>query len=232
MRSIIYTAVLVFAAALSPACKKQEKKAEEAATPPPAEAPAPAPATDAAPAAPATPPAPDMANKMKNCPSAVAGAKTAVQQTKTAVVLMITASDKAAIADVQARAKKLSTLDASADAEVKHTGEGTGGGALGKCPVVMTDVTIKVESQKKGAKITLTPKDASKLADLAKVAQDRAAAVPTASGDGSGTGSGTGMGGGDGSGTGSGTGTGGGDGSGGGKKSGGKKGGEEGGASK
>ena len=121
-----------------------------------------------------------MTNKMANCPSAAPGAVTKVAQTKKAVVVTVTAKDpkdKAAVAEIQKRAALLATLDASADTDVKHTGKGTGGGGLGKCPVVMDDVTVKMKKEKTGASLTLTPKDASKLADLAKTAKDRAAAL-------------------------------------------------------
>ena len=163
-------------------CKKDTKKAEEtptedtktapaemtppAETPPPVEAPPPDPTK------------PDMANKMANCPSAAPGSTTAVKADKAAVTVSVTAKEKEVIAEIQKRAKKLSTLDTSADADIKHTGEGTGGGQLGKCPVVMTDVTLKVKDLKNGSAITMTPKDKAKLADLEKMANERAGSMP------------------------------------------------------
>jgi hypothetical protein len=176
MRSSLVSLGLVLALTVVVGCKKDTKKAdpEEGKTPtgetPPPETPPPEPPPD--------PSKPDMANKMANCPSAAPGATTAVKADKTSVTLTITSKDKAAIAEIQKRAKKLSTLDTSADADIKHTGEGTGGGQLGKCPVVMTDVTLKVKDSKTGTAITMTPKDKAKLADLEKMAKERAESMP------------------------------------------------------
>ena len=183
MRSSLVSLGLVLALTAAVGCKKDKKKAEPEegkaptaeTTPPPTETPPP----ETPPAEPPPDPSkPDMANKMANCPSAAPGATTAVKADKTSVTLTITAKDKAGIAEIQKRAKKLSSLDTSADADVKHTGEGTGGGQLGKCPVVMTDVTLKVKDSKTGTAITMTPKDKAKLADLATMAKDRVESMP------------------------------------------------------
>lgn len=120
----------------------------------------------------------EMVNKMKHCPSAVEGSTTKVEGGKDAVVVTITASDPAKAADIQKRAKHLASLTApTAAPEVKHSGQGTGGGALGKCPVVMRDVTLKVEDQKDGAKVTVTPKNPATLSELTRVSKDRAEAL-------------------------------------------------------
>ena len=120
----------------------------------------------------------EMVNKMKHCPSAVEGSTTKVEGGKEAVVVTITASDPAKAADIQKRAKHLASLTApTAAPEVKHSGQGTGGGALGKCPVVMRDVTLKVEDQKDGAKVTVTPKNPATLSELTRVSKDRAEAL-------------------------------------------------------
>jgi hypothetical protein len=123
----------------------------------------------------------DMVNKMMHCPSAVDGATTKVEGGKESVVVTITAGDAAKVAEIQKRAKHLASLAApSATPENKHTGQGTGGGALGKCPVVMRDVTLKVEDQKDGAKVTVTPKNPATLGELAKISKDRAEALAAA----------------------------------------------------
>ena len=123
----------------------------------------------------------EMVNKMKHCPSAVEGSTTRVEDGKGAVVVTITAGDPAKVAEIQKRAKHLASLTApTAAPEVKHSGQGTGGGALGKCPVVMRDVTLKVEDQKDGAKVTVTPKNAATLSELVRVSKDRADALAAA----------------------------------------------------
>lgn len=197
MRIVLVTlglAGLVFAQA---GCKKEEKKSEAPAeTPVPAEPAAGASGGEAAGGeAAGTPPAagtdpgagggagsgdgeaPTMANKMAHCPSAVPGADTKVAEEKGAVVLTVTAEGDVRIGEIQKRAEHLDQVEAAPDAEIKHTGQGTGGGRSGKCPVVMTDVTLGVEKLKNGVKITLTPKDAAKVGELASTAKARITAM-------------------------------------------------------
>jgi hypothetical protein len=121
--------------------------------------------------------APTMGNKMAHCPSAVPGAETTVAESKGAVVVTVTAKGKARVAEIQKRAEHLDRVEAAPDSEIKHTGMGTGGGALGKCPVVMAEVTLKVEKQRDGVKVTLVPKDPSKVGELAMTAKDRVAGL-------------------------------------------------------
>ena len=124
-----------------------------------------------------------MVNKMMHCPSAVDGAETKVEATDAAVKLTITSADKAKVAEIQKRAQHLASLTAEETAEIKHTGQGTGGGALGKCPVVMDGTTLVVESNDQGAVISMTVADAAKLPDLAKTASARAVAMSAEGGD-------------------------------------------------
>jgi hypothetical protein len=182
MRTTLISIGCALALVVAAGCKKDKKadtdegKTPTAETPPVETPPVETPPVETPP--PADPTKPDMANKMANCPSAAAGATTAVKADKAAVTVSVTAKEKEVIAEIQKRAKKLSTLDTSADADIKHTGEGTGGGQLGKCPVVMTDVTLKVKDLKNGSAITMTPKDKAKLADLEKLAKERAGSMP------------------------------------------------------
>ena len=126
----------------------------------------------------------NMTNKMMHCPIAVVGSTTKVETGKESVVLTITSSDAAKVAEIQKRAKHLAGLSSdAAPPELKHTGQGTGGGALGKCPVVMRDVTLKVEDQKDGAKVTVTPKNAASLAELGRISKERADALAAAAAD-------------------------------------------------
>lgn len=191
MRRMLLAASLVVGVGLSmPACKKDSKKSEEKTE---------AAGTDTT-ATPQTPGghvhgsgqgggqgggtgsgAQDMVNKMMHCPSAVEGATTKVETGKESVVVTITSSDPAKAAEIQKRARHLASLTSPGAApESKHTGQGTGGGALGKCPVVMRDVTLKVEDQKDGSKVTVTPKNPATLAELGRISQDRADALAAA----------------------------------------------------
>jgi hypothetical protein len=198
MRRMLLASLVVGVGLGAAACKKSEKKGEEKTEPVGQETP---------PVAQETPPgghehgsgqgggvgggtgggANDMVNKMMHCPSAVEGATTKVEAGKDSVVVTVTASDPAKVGEIQKRAKHLASLASpTAAPEVKHTGQGTGGGALGKCPIVMRDVTLKVVDQKDGSKVTVTPKNPATLSELAKVSKDRADALAAAarSGDG------------------------------------------------
>ena len=184
MRTTLLACGLMLAFAVAPAgCKKDKKKADDKTAEP------------AKPETPETPPKPEgeggggegggeggggqtMTNKMMHCPSAAPGAETKVEQTKDAVVVSITTKDAAGAKEIQERAKHMASLTAGGAPKVEHTGKGTGGGALGKCPIMMADVTLKTEDTKDGVKVTLTPKDPAKLAEVAKTAQDRAASMP------------------------------------------------------
>ncbi len=112
-----------------------------------------------------------MANKAGNCPSSVTGAKSELIEDKTlpnAVVLSITASDAAAVDTIRTRTAHLVGVQAAPDAQVKHSGEGTGGGA-GMCPVITSkDVTIASSEIPGGVKVVLTPAGAATAQDLAR----------------------------------------------------------------
>jgi len=112
-----------------------------------------------------------MANKAGNCPSSVTGAKSELIEDKTlpnAVVLSITASDAAAVDTIRTRTAHLVGVQAAPDAQVKHSGEGTGGGA-GMCPVITSkDVTIASSEIPGGVKVVLTPAGAATTQDLAR----------------------------------------------------------------
>lgn len=195
MRTTLLACGLMLTFAVAPTgCKKDKKKADDKAETKPEK-----------PETPETPPKPEggggegggegggaggggqtMTNKMMHCPSAAPGAETKVEQTKDAVVVTITTKDAAGAAEIQKRAKHMASLTTGGAPKVEHTGQGTGGGALGKCPIMMADVTLKAEDQKDGVKVTITPKDPAKLADVAKTAQDRAASMPADMGAGGG----------------------------------------------
>ena len=114
---------------------------------------------------------PGMSNKAGNCPAAVAGAKSELVEDatlKNAVALAITATDADAVATVRKRAAHLVAVQAAPDADVKHSGEGTGGGA-GMCPVVTTrDVKVAVTETPEGVRVAMTPSGGMTAADLAK----------------------------------------------------------------
>jgi hypothetical protein len=173
MRVSVLAALAACTLVAAPACKKKE----ETKTEPTAADTRPADPTAADPR-PADPPAADdMLNDMKNCPNAVAGAETKVEVDKTALNVTITGKDDAATAEIRARSHKLLHGARPAGPEVKHTGEGTGGGALGKCPAMIPGATATVADVDGGVKISYAA-DAAKLADMKKQVEDRVQGMP------------------------------------------------------
>jgi hypothetical protein len=131
-------------------------------------------------------------NEMKNCPSAVEGAKTVVDKTDEAVVVTVTAEGDEAAGQIRARARHLAGIDDPGEGEIRHTGEGTGGANMGKCPIALRDAKASVEEIEGGVKVTVTPKDVGELAELAELATERAEAFrASGSGGGAGLGGGT-----------------------------------------
>ncbi len=115
--------------------------------------------------------------KMVHCPTTVPGASVAIMDVAGGVELVVTATDKAATDEIVARAKHLAEASKKDPADAKHTGEGEGGGALGKCPVVLKDTTLVVADAPGGAKITVKPTAPAGLAALKTEVRARHAAV-------------------------------------------------------
>jgi len=122
----------------------------------------------------ATPGAKDAGQgKMIHCPSAVEGAKTAVKKAADAVVVTVTATGDDKVKDVRDRAKHLAEASKAAGAG-KHTGDGSGGGGFGRCPVVLENTTVTAKDVEGGSELTVKPKDKAGLDALAKDAEERA----------------------------------------------------------
>ncbi len=103
--------------------------------------------------------------KMAHCPAAVEGAKTAVKDTKEGVVVTVTGpADK--VADIRTRAKAIAEVAKKPEpTKVEHTGTGTGGGQLGKCPIDPEgDDTVDIKEIEGGIEATIkTKKDVAAL---------------------------------------------------------------------
>jgi hypothetical protein len=157
------------------ACK-QEPATDKTAAP---AAPAAAPQATTRPAE-ATPTGAEAGHrKMANCPSSVAGANTAVSEAGDAVLVTITAKEAAAVTEIRERTKHLVEVAPKNPAEIKHTGEGEGGGGLGSCPVVLADTSLASEETEGGVKITMKPSRAEDLPKLAATAKERQAKLAT-----------------------------------------------------
>lgn len=108
--------------------------------------------------------------RMAHCPSAVEGAKTAIKDTKEGVLVTVTGpADK--VAEIRSRAKHTADVAKKGDAaKISHTGEGTGGGSLGRCPIVVEgDTTVDVKEIEGGVEVDVkSKKDAAALQKEAK----------------------------------------------------------------
>lgn len=113
--------------------------------------------------------------KMAHCPSAVAGSTTNVKDIEGGVSLTVTAKDAPAVADLRARAKFLADSAKNMSPDVKHTGGGEGGGAFGRCPVVMRNTSVEVKEVEGGAEIAVKPKDTKELDWLRRESRERLA---------------------------------------------------------
>lgn len=103
---------------------------------------------------------------MANCPSAATGAKTTLKDLKDGVELTITGSDEKTTKEIRERATHLVAAAKLDPKDVKHTGGGSGGGSLGRCPVVLQDTTVDAKDAPNGTVVTVKP---TKPADLPKL---------------------------------------------------------------
>ena len=94
---------------------------------------------------------------MQHCPSAVAGAKVDIKDTKDAVEISVTSTEAAKTDEIRKRAKHLVDSAKADPTAVVHNGEGHGGGGLGLCEVVLKDTTVTAEDVDGGSKITVKP---------------------------------------------------------------------------
>src|SRR5215472_259084 len=115
------------------------------------------------------------ANKMANCPNAVDGATTQVKDAKDGFEMVVTAKADDATAEIRKRSKHLveaAKLDPANNA-LQHTGGGTGGGGLGRCPVVMKDTLVDEKDVPGGASLSVKAKNPGDVATIRQEAQDR-----------------------------------------------------------
>jgi len=124
--------------------------------------------------------------KMANCPSAVDNAVTVVTDTKDGVKVSVTAKAPDGTTEIRVRAKRIvdaSKLDAG---PVAHTGDGHGGGGLGRCPIPLDDTKVDAKDVPGGTEITAKAVDPTQVHRIQKEAHIReanfsAAASPSAS---------------------------------------------------
>lgn len=169
---VITVAAFLAAAPFAAGCEDPPPPPPAPSAKPAATAPKPSARPSAAPAVSGTAAAADK-GKMANCPNAVAGAKTEIKDTKDGIEITVTATDAAAVKEIRERAKHQVDASKADDASKKHTGEGTGGGALGRCPVVAKNTIVQATDIEGGSKIEVKPKDPKETDWLRREAKER-----------------------------------------------------------
>lgn len=109
--------------------------------------------------------------RMAHCPSSVEGAKTSLKDTTDGVLVSVTGPAEK-VAEIRARAKHVAEVAAKPEpARVQHTGQGTGGGGLGRCPIVVEgDTAVQVKEIEGGIEARVsTKKDVAALQKEAKL---------------------------------------------------------------
>jgi len=151
----------------------------------------PGPATSAKPAAStpvkssasaATSAGPEERGGMSHCSAAVQGAKTEIKDIDKGVEIVVTAADAKVTEEIRGRAKTTAERAKGESTKPQHSGQGGGGGVMGRCPVVLGGTEVKVEDVDGGSKFTVTAKDAAEVDWLRREAKERLAALETGDG--------------------------------------------------
>lgn len=127
----------------------------------------------------ATAGADDLKNKMGNCPAAVSGAVTTVEDLEDGVAITVKAADEAGSQEVRERTARL-VQSAAADVTGEHNRGGGSGGGLGHCPVILKDTTLTAEDVEGGSRITVKPAAAEGLDALKAASHEKLDALPAA----------------------------------------------------
>jgi hypothetical protein len=183
-----------------PGCKKKD----DAAGQPPAAEPAPSePGVEPSAAdEPQEGKAAVLRNKMKHCPNSVEGVTTSYEKTATALVIKMSHEDAAKLAEIKDRAEHLASVAGKPEPELKHSGQGTGGGTTGQCPVGIKNTKVTVAEVDGKIAVTLEPLDGTTVDRLYSEATARQAKLHETAGQEHGSGKGGGSGGGGGKGAG------------------------------
>lgn len=109
---------------------------------------------------------------MQNCPSAVAGATTALKDIAGGIQLTVTGKGDA-VAQIRARAKALVEASKSAAPATVHDSKGDGGGRTGRCPVVMFKSAVTSADVEGGVALTVKADSATDVDWLRTVTRER-----------------------------------------------------------
>jgi hypothetical protein len=118
---------------------------------------------------------------MRNCPSAVASARTTATRTPSGVDIAITSDEPTARAKIVTLTRFHASLHDSLPGLGAHTGLHGGPGNIGFCPIIHASTRVTFEPTDDGVRVhvvAISPADVSKL-QAATAARDRALAPPT-----------------------------------------------------
>lgn len=112
---------------------------------------------------------------MSHCPNAVAGAKVDIQDDPKGIVMTVTGADEKGTAEIRERAKWVSEKAKQEVGKIQHSGEGGGGGVLGRCPIVLKGTNVTIVDAEGGTKITILVDDAKEVDWLRREVRERQA---------------------------------------------------------
>ena len=112
---------------------------------------------------------------MANCPSAVPDARTTAQDTKSGVVVTVTAAEpQQAREEIRRRAHLQENVGLQPGrGAIEHTGGGTGSGKFGFCPGLIEGTRVAVDDVPDGARLTVRAASKSEIRSLQAMTQER-----------------------------------------------------------
>jgi hypothetical protein len=113
------------------------------------------------------------AGKMAHCPSAVEGAQTKITDTPDGVMVTVLATGDG-VKQVRDRAKTLAEVSKRGPGDGKHSGDGKGGGALGRCPIVLSDTVVESKDVEGGSQVQVKARSAEMVAMVQADSRNRA----------------------------------------------------------
>ena len=110
---------------------------------------------------------------MRNCPSAVASAKTVAQPTNSGIDVLITSNDPNAQQRIHALAELQSHPRDPISVMPAHTGMHSGPGTVGRCPIIHANTTVSVETIPDGVRVHVVANFPPDIAELQRATGDR-----------------------------------------------------------
>jgi TusA-related sulfurtransferase len=115
---------------------------------------------------------------MANCPSAVVGASTKLEEIADGVVLTVTAHDEWARLEIRRRAQHQGEASLQPErGSIEHTGLGTGTGRFGFCPGMLEGTTVDADLLPDGARLTIHADRPGQIKRLQRTTRDRLQAL-------------------------------------------------------